>query len=289
MKYEIGVMSASFPNIPLNEGIQKIAENGFNLIELSSEQLEDYVLLTKNGLSILNNLRDDLGLNYTVHGPITGLNLDAPIEKIRKNSLRRLEWYINTTAALDSDILVLHPVSLTPIKSDFYTMRNNVLVSLAKETLPKMNHWLKEVMLRNYEVLKVRNSLMEVYPTAEAKKVSISCENHFYAFEKLEDFYFILKENKPYLNFTFDPAHALISGNFGSPWLKVMQKKMDHVHATDSDGKNDSHPELGKINGPINWEELLSELKKIDYRGNLILENYRFENAIESKKYLESL
>ena len=33
----------------------------------------------------------------------------------------------------------------------------------------------------------------------------------------------------------------------------------------------------------------LGELKKMDYRGNLILENYRFENAIESKKYLEGL
>lgn len=291
MKYDIGVMSAVFME-SLDDSVEKIAKNGFNLIELSGEQFESFVTHNKNGIDKLNDLRKGYDLKYTVHGPLVGLMLDWPEEHIRKASIQRLKNYIKMTSEVGSELLVLHPVSVTPfpITLSFHKIKNSShspLYSMAIKSFLKFNHYTKEGAWRNYEIKKVFKSILEAYEEAESKKVSISCENLFYGFEKPEDFKLILDEDRKYLNFTFDPAHALMAKKDEMDWIGQFYKNLDHVHAVDTDGHEDKHPIVGT--GKVEWPKLMRKLNEVGYKGNMILENYTVENAIASKSYLNNL
>lgn len=289
MRYEIGVMSAVFSDVPLDEGVRKIAGHGFKIIELSGEQFEDYVRLDKNGVEKLNDARKEYDLTYTVHGPLTGLNLDSIESHIRKKAVKRLKWYLEAARDVESGILVLHPVPLTPVKIPFYEMKNRKLASIIGRFVPKIENAVRERMLMKYEVREFNKSVIEAYEVAESKSVSISCENLHIGFSKPKDFNIVLQEDRKYLNFTFDPAHAYLSKQYDEDWLDIFKKKLDHVHAVDTNGKVDGHPALGEPGGKVDWIRNIRKLDEIGYAGNLVLENWTMENAVKSKKYLESI
>lgn len=291
MNYEIGLVSAAEMYTPLDESVTKIADAGFRLVELSAEQFEDYVELEKDAIDRLNAIKKERDLIYTVHGPLTGLNMDSPLVSLRRKAVNRLKKYIDMAADVGSEILVLHPVPLTPQRVSFYSIKKikekKRIVPVIQKFLPQIERAVRDRMLQKYEVGHVVKSVLEAYENAEARKVSISCENLHIGFSKPEEFEFVFKEDRPYLNFTYDPAHAFLSGQSNYDWVNFFSSKLNHLHAVDTDGKVDGHPVVGT--GKVAWPIILKKLQFVGYKGNLVLENRNVENGIKSKSYLESL
>jgi sugar phosphate isomerase/epimerase len=58
--------------------------------------------------------------------------------------------------------------------------------------------------------------------------------------------------NSPKIGFCFDAGHAHAYSSVPlSEWVKVLGRKINHVHLSDNDGKNDLHLPLGKGNLPL--------------------------------------
>jgi len=61
---------------------------------------------------------------------------------------------------------------------------------------------------------------------------------------------------------------------------------MKHIHLSDNDGSFDNHEALGK--GTINFDNLLKNLKNINYSGVLTVEVKNRAEINESLKFLKS-
>ena len=59
-----------------------------------------------------------------------------------------------------------------------------------------------------------------------------------------------------------------------------------HIHLSDNDGSFDNHNSIGS--GDIDFKSLFNELKKISYKGILVVEVKDPKSVIESLDYLEN-
>jgi sugar phosphate isomerase/epimerase len=88
----------------------------------------------------------------------------------------------------------------------------------------------------------------------------------------------------PKIGFCFDIAHSEVSGQTEEVLTKI---KVDYVHATDNNLKDDEHKVIGQ--GKINFQEIFSRLKNKGFDGKVILENISFKDCRESANKLKEI
>ena len=86
-----------------------------------------------------------------------------------------------------------------------------------------------------------------------------------------EEFKSVLKDFKK-MKFMLDIGHANIMGgdNRNLKFIKILKKRIGHVHIHDNQGFDDDHLPIGC--GRINFEKILSSLKKIGYNDTMTFE-----------------
>lgn len=90
----------------------------------------------------------------------------------------------------------------------------------------------------------------------------------------------------PNIGVTFDTGHANIQDNPEEYLASITRGlKLLNVHLHDNHGETDSHLPLGE--GNINFAGLVYILKKMDYRGNFIVEHWN--DNLNSVRYFSSL
>ncbi len=203
--------------------------------------------LNRKRVNSLNKLAHRLGLEFTVHAPFADINIASPNPMLRRIMLKRLEKSLRHARQLHCRQWVFHSGWRSGV-SEFY---------------PTLD-W--KLNLRSVRTL---------LRVAKKLGVDISIENtpepfHFLV-KRMEDFALFYSELGSYdLGMTLDIAHANTTQQiFG--FIEKFADKIVHVHISDNEGKYDAHRGIGQ--GEINWEAVARALKKINFKGLVVLES----------------
>ena len=201
---------------------------------------------------------DSYNLKYTLHCPLTDLNLSSFREKIRLVSLDFVKDILQIANKVDSSILVLHP-GYCVFKDDY---------SMALESLIK--------------TLKELNRIQEEYST----KITIENMPSYSMFMFREPTMEIL-ENLGDIGITFDIGHAFLNRNIESFLDKEVVKKIGHVHIHDNNGDLDEHLCIGK--GRIPFEDYRNRLREIKGIKMIELQNESIGDIDRCIEHLKNL
>lgn len=232
-----------------------------NHIELVDESQH---ALTQKRVNILKKISHEHGLEFTVHAPFADINIASPNPVLRRVMLKRLEKSLIYTHQLGSRLWTFHSGWKSGV-SEFY---------------PNLD-W--QLNLRSVRAL---------LTFAKKLDVDIAIENtpepfHFLV-KRMEDFALFYSElgSDVDLVMTLDVAHANTAQQV-SGFIDKFSNRIAHVHISDNEGKYDSHKGIGY--GVINWKDVATALKSINYRGTVVLESVdHVHESLETMKQLFS-
>lgn len=169
-----------------------------------------------------------------------GVQLWSAEATTRQRALDLIRHRLRVTKALGGDAIVYH-------------------VPYHVEPTPQVLQWFID-------------GLRAAEPTARALGICVALENHYYrendrralslAFEAFD---------ADYIGFTFDPGHALISGN--TRWLlEHCGPRLRILHLNDNDTERDHHWNPYDPSGKTDWAAIAAFLRKSPYRKPLQLE-----------------
>jgi len=238
------------------------------LRELEKVEVEN-IELVDDGSHALNSKRvralrkvaEDRGLQVTVHAPFADINPASFDPSLRRAVLRRLKRSVLLSSDLAAGLWTFHPGLQTGI-SHFYLGLD----------------W--ELNLR---------SVRELLALSQQCGVKIAIEN------TPDPFPFLLKSVRDFVRFyeslgdadlglTLDVGHANINCQVYE-FIESFPGRITHVHLHDNLGDFDSH--LGVGSGNIDWPKLIGALRKMDYKGVLVIESEK--NVGESLRKLKTL
>jgi sugar phosphate isomerase/epimerase len=230
---------------PFSSMLKHLTEFDVTYVEVVDESEHS---LNASRVNHLKRVARENGLEFTVHAPFVDINIASPNPELRRVMLRRLEKSMRYARQLRSRQWVFHSGWKSGI-SEFY---------------PNLD-W--QINLRSVRTL---------VTLARKLGVDISLENtpepFSFLVKRMQDFALFYSElgSQFDIDMTLDVAHANTNGQiFG--FLEKFGSKISHMHISDNEGKYDSHKGLGY--GKINWEEVAAALKKIKYKGTIVLES----------------
>lgn len=254
---KFGKLTNPFRNI-IKE-INKTKKLGFDYVEIGIEFPTNAEILRKNKSSIIKLLKK---FPYPPLGHTCWWYLlNSPYDIVRKAWLNQARIDIKVATILGIKLLNFH----------FWVPANILLENQAS----------RKIMLNNY--VKSLNALSDF---ANKRQITLILENGEEKFE----YYRYVVDRVPKLKVHFDVGHAFISGG-----MKTIRKFIDyfgnriyHIHIHDNHGKQDEHLALRK--GKINWKQIVSALKKINYNKTITFEVFKSDrDLLKSKNYFTKL
>ena len=197
-------------------------------------------------------------LSYSIHAPISDINIASLNERIREDSILEILTTAETAANLNIDLITIHP-GLTSMSVPYMEEK---AVEKAKRSLSAIDRISSEYGVR----IAVEN--MPAFPfmlgrTAEELNELIGSTN---------------------LGFCLDIGHANTTDQIDE-LIKAFRDRLINVHIHDNHGENDEHLTLGE--GSIDFKKIIGSLS--GYQGNYIIESRSFPSAVESQDYLRPL
>jgi len=242
---------------PFPSLLKRLNEADVNCVELIDESRH---ALNSKRAKILKNLANSRGLDFTVHAPFVDINIASPNRELRQVMLKRLEKSMAYAHQLHSKQWVFHSGWKTAV-SNFY---------------PNLD-W--QLNLRSVRTL---------LAAARKYNVEISIENTPEPFpfllKKTQDFALFFSEIGNDIGITLDIAHAHTSHQT-LEFIEKFSDKIVHVHISDNEGKYDSHRGIG--HGNIDWKAIAEALRRIRYKGLIMLES--FDHVEESLQIMRQL
>jgi sugar phosphate isomerase/epimerase len=228
---------------PFPSVLKRLNEFDVDCIELVDESLH---ALNQKRVKSLKKIARETGLEFTVHAPFADINIASPNPVLRRVFLKRLEKSLGCARKLRCRQWVFHSGWKSGV-SEFY---------------PNLD-W--QTNLRSVRTL---------LTIAKKLEVDISIENtpdpmHFLV-KRMQDFALFYSELGSDIGLTLDVAHAHTVGQT----LEFIDKFSDtitHVHISDNNGKYDAHRGIG--HGNIDWNAVADALKRIGYKGTVMLES----------------
>ncbi len=238
------------------------------MIKRLSNMPTEYIEIVDDGLHTLNKKRAALiaeaakstDKKFTLHAPFADINIASPSKPMLKASLKRLTQSISYANTINAELMVIHPGSKTGI-SMFY---------------PEAD-WKQNVQ-----------SLKVLRKTADDYGVKLAIENlpekYGFLMNSPVAFQRLYKETNLHFAITLDFGHANLEKQI-EPFLTEMSNQLVHLHVSDNFGEVDQH--LGIGYGTINWRNIVSTLKKNDFKGTVMAEVV--EHVEESVQKLRQL
>jgi len=228
---------------PFPSLIKRLEDVDVNCVEIIDESQH---ALNSKRVTVLKRIAKAKDLNFTVHAPFVDINIASLNPVLRRVMLKRLEKSIAYAHKLKCRQWVFHSGWKTGI-SEFY---------------PNVD-W--QINLRSVRTL---------LTIANKHNVEISIENTPEPFpfllKKMQDFALFYSELGSDLGLTLDVAHAH-TGHQALDFIEKFADKIVHVHASDNEGKYDSHRGIG--HGNIDWKAVAEALRRIGYKGLIMLES----------------
>jgi len=232
--------------------IDKLKQTGYNGIELFLGEGDD-AHYTK-----LGNYLAELGLGVTAVASLAPEeNIASPDIKIREAGLDKLKWSIDMGAAANMEVIC------GPFHSSFaYFTR--------QPPTQEERQWSIEMLQKAAEY------------AAEAQIIlAPEALNRFecYLYNTMADLKTLVEQvDHSSLGAMYDTHHGNIEEKSQSQAIKTIAPHLKHVHISENDRGTPG-------SGQINWAEVFSTLKEIDYKGWLTIESFstiipEFANAI---------
>ncbi|MCC5790644.1 MAG: sugar phosphate isomerase/epimerase [Opitutales bacterium] len=227
--------------VPYRENLQRIGEAGFTHIHLSHGWTRSEALTEE----ACQRLEEDLhatGIQVLdVHGcHPKNTNTWSSAKEARENAIRLLRHRLQVTKRLGGDAMVYH--------------------------VP----WNVEMSAHIVDLF--IEGLKQVEEDARELGLSIALENHYRGEsdrQALEAAFATFDES--YIGFTFDPGHALISGN--TEWiLSHCAPRLQILHLNDNDTRKDLHWNPYEEAGQADWSAIEDFVRKSHYRKPIQLE-----------------
>ncbi|MDV0447741.1 endonuclease 4 [Methanosarcinaceae archaeon Ag5] len=248
----IGVSTIALFDKDLDAALSEIEEfAGF--AEIFSEGKHDIVADFKKNPNI--DCLFSHNLSYSVHAPTQDVNLASLREKVRLTGLDVILESAHVCQEIDAGTLVIHP-GYMPLKSDGFFEKS------------------KAALLQ---------SLRRLSEIQEETGVQICVENmpdvDFYLFRRPEE----IDLDAFDLPFALDIGHAHTTKTLD----EFLNRRVDHYHIHDNDGKSDSHLAFGDGNiGETVLDQIIQKSKKEN--ATLIAECKKIEDAEKTFKILGS-
>ena len=197
-------------------------------------------------------------LSYSIHAPISDINIGSLNERIREDSILELLTTAESAANLNIDLITIHP-------------------GLTSMAVPYMEEKAAE---------KAKKSLRSIDRISSEYGVRIAVENMpafpFMLGRTAEELKFLMEGTN--LGFCLDIGHANTTGQIDE-LIKEFGDRLINIHIHDNNGEHDEHLTLGE--GSIDFKDVIGKLK--GYTGNYVIESKSFPSAVESQDYLRSL
>ena len=197
-------------------------------------------------------------LSYSIHAPISDINIGSLNDRIREDSVIELLSLAETAVSLNIDTITIHP-GITPM------------------AVPYMEEKAAE---------KARRSLGSIDRISSEYGVRIAVENMpafpFMLGRTAEELKYLLEGTN--LGFCLDIGHANNTEQIDEI-ISEFRDRFINIHIHDNNGEHDEHLTLGE--GSIDFKSVLSKLA--NYQGNFIIESKSFPSAVESQDYLRPL
>ncbi len=208
--------------------------------------------------SRFRELLPSYNLSYSIHAPISDINIASLNERIREDSIIEILTTAESAANLNIDLITVHP-GLTSMAVPYMEEK---AVEKAKKSLSSIDRISAEYGVR----IAVEN--MPSFPfmlghTAEEMEDLIGMTN---------------------LGFCLDIGHANTTGQIDE-LIEKFSDRLINIHIHDNHGEMDEHLTLGE--GNIDFKSIIGKLK--GYTGNFVIESKSFPSAVESQDYLRSL
>jgi len=235
-------------------------------------RLEDlnvhYVELTDDGLhtldekrvEALNNLSGSFNIEYSVHAPFADINIASPDNKMRRFILKRMEKSLGYAHQLDCKLWVFHPGHHSAISSFYPGMDWHTNLQSVKKLLE---------LGREYNVKVGIENIPEIFPTLLGN---------------VDDFSRFFEELGEDVGIVLDVGHANVNGRVRA-FMDNFGDRIVHIHASDNDGKQDLHLGVGK--GTVDWQDFARAVRRIQFRGIVIIES--IEDVTQSLQTLTQL
>lgn len=242
---------------PFSSLMKHLRETSVPCVEILDEGLHT---LNSRRIKVLRKVTQSRGLELTVHGPFADINIASPTPVLRRTILRRLEKSIFCARQLNCRLWVFHPGLKTGVSSYY----------------PGLDWQLNMESVR---------ALLKI---ARKHGVEIAIENvhepHAFLMKNVQDFSRFFSELEEDIGLVLDIGHANVNHQIQA-FINQFSEKIVHIHVSDNCGTQDVH--LGIGYGTINWASIAEAVKKIEYRGTIILES--IEHVEESLQKLRKL
>ncbi len=238
----------------------------FTTIELVSEY--PHVHHSTPNVDVLNKLKQEYALTYTLHAPFCSVNLASINPNIRKASVSEILNSINYASTLGCKLVVVHPGIISYPRS-----------------LPEFERIAKKDEL---------DSFAQICEKAEQQKLLVCVENMPRlppAFKESwtgdEMIKIVHACGSPYVQIALDVGHCNTTDIPIPSIIDRFGKHIKHVHIHDNDGIRETHSIVGQ--GSIDWQGVINALKDIEYDGFLIDEHRTIDGQKQGKSFLEPI
>lgn len=251
---KISISTLPFYPQPIEDILDHVIELNMGYCEIINEYPYD---------SLDYNHLNTYDIEYTIHAPLSDVNLASHVKTIREASVSLIKNSMDIARNLDTDIVVVHPGQM-PI--------------LGRKITPKIIEY-------------NRKSLKECSQYAEEVGVKMCVENmpniEGLMFTDLDGLNDLILDIDAYM--TLDVGHAHNNSYTIEDMLKYSRIK--HIHLSDNDGSYDSHHALGnnKEDNGIEFNDLFDLLRKIKYNGYLVVEVEEPSSVKQSIEFINKL
>ncbi|URZ04168.1 sugar phosphate isomerase/epimerase family protein [Clostridium felsineum] len=256
---EIGLSSAVFyPEVNTEDTLEIIKRLGFNTSEIF---INSFLECEDNFIDKLLKSKNELGLNINSVHALSSLFepfLFDQYKRRRDEMLDSFEKICKTGNKLGAKCYTFHGMKY----KDFKSVNKKLVVDV-------------------YEKL--------AYIAGE-NNIKLAQENVSWCMSSDLDYLSFIKDKDiDNLFFTFDIKQAYKANKEPKDYIKIMGERLVNFHINDRD---EEHVCLLPFNGKVNYNEILDELKSVNYKGNLIIEVYRnnffsYNEISDCKKKLE--
>ncbi len=260
MKY--GAMN--FPVLPVVDEINRIADLGFDYVELAMDPPMAHYATVRNQGATIRRALEKKRISLICHLP-TFVSIADLTDSIRLASLAEMLNSLQTAADLGAMKVVFHP---GPIRG--------------------MAHFVPDTAMK-YTL----ESLEAISRLATGLGTPLCIENMFPAYGAFfeADEYDAIFNRYPAMKMTLDTGHAHIGCPDGSRLRRFVERfgaRIEHVHISDNSGRADEHLPPGS--GTINFPRLIRQLKDIGFKGTVTFEiftNTRSDLKSSREKFIK--
>jgi len=261
---EAGFHSWSFASQSLDEALRHIRDAGFAEVEIQADKIHlDPRLFPRCNLPQLKDLLEDLSLHpNSVHAPINGVDLSTPYLDRKEQTINLLLNTLEYCGAIGCLTMVLHPNHSDSLPIGREAVRKNSVEAL-------------KGLINKTEDLGVKIALENMIDKGGGRFGSRVADLR----EIIEDV------ESSSLGICFDTGHTnLLSSRDVSQEKEIAQagEYLWTLHMHDNDGKEDRHWAPG--DGNIDWSQVIRSLRKVNYRGVLMMEVQERGNSDELAK-----